>query len=270
MKQKLLTFFILCCVPLLIKAQENATAGNKPASEPPVIEHIGMLTVDYCAGDCVALAPEVTGEVTSFEWIIPAASSTPAGSGYTVGACIDSAGTYPATFVVSNSAGSDTMTVYVHLNPNPVPVLTESEGVLTVNGEGILYYTWFLNGAYLTGSTSNTLTPAVEGWYRCKAQAMGGCEAWADSVYVTPASVPAVTANSKPAFWVADRTLYAAQVLNQPLRLTIVDGSGGRIWEQEVVFSKSCSLPYLPAGHYLIGIQLGVGKPIFLKWAVRY
>lgn len=267
MKRKLLALLTICCTPLWVQAQATgAVTGNKPASEPPVIEHIGMLTVDFCAGDCVPLSPQVSGTVTSFSWDIPDAATISAGSNYDVGACFDTAGSFPATLIVSNDFGSDSMTVYVYLYPNPEPVLTESEGVLTVAGAGIVYYTWFLNGAYLTGSTSNTLTPAVEGWYRCQAQAMGGCDAWTDSTFVTPASVPSVAANGKPAYWVAGQTLYSSQYHPKPVMLTIMDASGRKVWQKKVSLSQNQLLPYLPAGRYLIGIQQEQGRPVFLKY----
>src|SRR5690606_30863465 len=141
---------------------------------------IATSTVMYCAGDCISLSPIVSGAVTSFIWYIPDADSIITGEGFNIGACFNTAGTFTGSFIVSHSPGSDTEPIYLTVYPKPEPVVTESEGGLTVSGAGIVYYTRFLSGACLSGSTSDTLTPTSEGWYRCKAQAMGGCDAWSD------------------------------------------------------------------------------------------
>lgn len=263
----LLVLMIGCCPVIAAAQQSEPFYPNKPATEPPVIDYIAISTVDYCVGDCIPLSPHVTGEVTTFSWNIPEAVSMTAGTDYKITACFNGAGSFPATLVVSNSSGSDSMTLYVLLNPNPTPILTESDGVLTVSGTGIVYYTWFLNGAYLTGSTSNTLTPTVEGWYRCNAQAMWGCDAWSDSMFVTPAGISSVAAGTKPDFWISGQTLYAQNPFAQPITLTIIDAGGRMLLRRQISFTKNYGLPELPAGRYLLGIHQGSDRPVFLKWA---
>lgn len=263
----LLVLMIGCCQGIAAAQQTEHVNSHKPTTEPPVIDHIGISTVDYCAGDCIPLVPQVTGEVTTFSWNIPEAVSMTAGTDYQITACFDGAGSFPATLVVSNSAGSDSMTLYVLLNPNPTPILTESDGVLTVSGTGIVHYDWFLNGSYHTGSFTNTLTPSVEGWYRCNAQAMWGCDAWSDSMFVTPANVANLTADSKPHFWLSGHTLYAKQPSTKPIEVTILDGNGRRMWHRKVSITNQLLLPDLPAGRYLIGIQMERSQPQFLKYA---
>ena len=72
-----------------------------------------------CTGSCITFADASTGGVTGYQWTFNGGSPASANTADPGTICYSGAGTYDVELIVTNSAGSDTMTTTITVNAGP-------------------------------------------------------------------------------------------------------------------------------------------------------
>lgn len=123
----------------------------------------------FCQGDTVKLhAPQGTGY--TYQWTMNSGNISGAtDSTYTAMA----SGTY-AVNISNGGCSGISQNITVTVNPAPVPVITNTGGVLSV-ASGFATYQWYLNGSAITGATTNSYTSTGNGSYLVTVTNANGC-----------------------------------------------------------------------------------------------
>ncbi|MCB9232995.1 MAG: PKD domain-containing protein [Bacteroidia bacterium] len=129
-----------------------------------------------CAPLNVTFSDQSTGSPTAWSWTFTGGS--PAFSlAQNPSVTYASPGTYSVSLTATNATGSNVVTqtnyITVFSNP-PVPVISLSGSNLTT-AVSATSYQWFLNGAPISGATSQNYTPAASGAYTVTVVDANGC-----------------------------------------------------------------------------------------------
>lgn len=149
-------------------------------TEPQLIAPVANLIISknsVCVGENVTFSDASQNTPLTWQWSVsggnPSTSNQPA---FTT--TFSTPGTYDVTLIVSNFAGSDTITITnaITVNPTPaVPTITQSNDTLYSSASS--GNQWYLNGNLITGATNSFYTPSANGNYTVKVTNNFGCSA---------------------------------------------------------------------------------------------
>ena len=158
-----------------------------------------------------------------------------------------------------NSCGDGTDTLKTNLlgpTPNPAPVITEDNMVLTSETTGAAYQ-WYQDGILIDGATENTFTPSVTGDYYVVVEYANGCASPpSNTINVISSSIielggETLTLYPNPAY--SQFTLEGEVVLDE---IVLYDYTG-KMLKRFDAEKKLFSLSGVPSGLYLIKILKG-------------
>jgi hypothetical protein len=180
----------------------------------------GPYPVLQLSGD-VPFCPGTTVEVTTSEPMDTYVWSTG-----DVGPSIVVDTTLSVSVQVTNASGciglSDTLQLDMLPAP-PVPVISESEGLLTsTEAAG---FQWLLNGSPIAGATEVSYAAGSGGWYQVLVFDENGCTSTSDSLQVIITGVDATEA-SAPRVWPSPAGSVLYMELASPGEIEVIDGAG--------------------------------------------
>jgi len=139
------------------------------------------------AGECINFFDQSTGNPTSWQWLFPGGSPDTSSQQNPINICYYTPGTYSATLIVTNSAGTDTLNVYpmiTYLPGPPPPIVTVLNGDTLVSSYGNAYQ-WFFNGNPIAGATDSFYLPVQGGTYSVRITDTLGCTSISSGVLIT-------------------------------------------------------------------------------------
>jgi subtilisin family serine protease len=189
----------------------NALLSSGPT---PTLELSG--SNPFCAG--TALEVTTSEPMTTYAWNTGATDAVLA---------VDTTATISVE--VTNASGcigrSDTLYLEV-LPPPAVPLVTESEGLLTSTDAAT--YQWLLNGAPINGATEQSYAAETGGWYQVLVSDANGCFSTSDSLQVIITEVDAVGGPVLRLWPSPVRTELFLEVgaMADPYNVEVLDGAG--------------------------------------------
>jgi len=131
------------------------------------------------SGNCINFSDFSVGNPTSWQWLFPGAIPDTSSQQNPGNICYGSAGTYPVTLIVTNSSGSDTLTVSPMITvgsaPSP-PVITVVGTDTLISSHGVTYQ-WYRNGIVIPNATDSFYIASQGGTYSVQITDGNGCNA---------------------------------------------------------------------------------------------
>jgi len=144
------------------------------------------------AGKCISFTDHSTGNPISWHWLFPGATPDSSFQQNPTNICYYTTGTYPVTLIVTDSTGTDTLTVspMIIYEPGPsLPVITASGDTVTCPSSIGYLYQWFFNGNLIAGATDSFYVAQTTGTYSLQVTDSLGCSALSNGLYVDITSV---------------------------------------------------------------------------------
>ncbi|MEO8149455.1 MAG: YCF48-related protein [Bacteroidia bacterium] len=156
----------------------------KPCVPDPAVAIFGNTTV--CANDTQTYYVNAVAGTTYYLWQLPAGATVLSGQGDTLVTIMFGTASGNIAVVDSNQCGKSTpKNLFINTNAAPpVPVITLNGNAL--NSSSATNYQWYLNGVTITGATSQTYIPTLNGTYTVIVTNANGC---------TSVSVPFILTN---------------------------------------------------------------------------
>jgi len=246
----------------------GCTATTAVAQPTVLLDNPGIVqgdTISLCYGDdgtITANTNGVTGSV-NFKWQKNGSTIPSATSGSYV---VSSTGTYRAIIDVPSTGCTDTTSdIYVVVNPNSMPTITQSGYVLSIPNTYAVYQ-WYLNTVAIAGATTHSFTPSLTGSYRVRVTDMAGCTSFSTgySVFET-AGVANINSGSvriypNPAddFVTVDAPFTSNCVLTGMDGRVIATSNSGKM-----------SLKEVSAGLYLLSVYRENGERVYVEKVIR-
>ena len=255
-------------------------AGNDPAfgvddimvytsattiTTPPVASFTEGSTTS-CQDSCSLFTSTTTGTVDSVRWSATGGTIAGATSNST-DICFPTAGVFTVTLTAYNSAGSNSSSTVITINPTPHPVITQSGHTLSVTG-AYTSYQWVNGVTPITGATNATYTYTASGTYIVvvdSAGCLGGNS-------ITPVGITNVN-NAAGNYWVSQMgssaiIINSSRALTENLTVTMYDATGRSIVTENWPAGnsgKQLNTSFLPAGLYIIKLSNPETATV-LKW----
>jgi len=126
---------------------------------------------------CINFTDHSTGNPSSWQWYFPGGSPDTSSMQNPDSICYPNAGTYSVTLIVTNSNGSDTLTISPKITVGNFPM----QPTITLNGGDTLIsshafsYQWFYNGSLIPGATDSIYIAHNSGFYSVQITDSIGC-----------------------------------------------------------------------------------------------
>ena len=151
----------------------NALSGLTPL--PP----IALFTSNnhLCPGTCTDFTDH-SQHATTWLWSFAGANPSVSTDQNPTGICYNTPGTYAVSLIVTNSVGSDTLTLsnYVTVYPYPAPQGIMQNGDTLFANAGAVTYQWYHDGNIIPGATEYYYVAPEGGNYNVVATDDNGCE----------------------------------------------------------------------------------------------
>lgn len=161
-------------------------AYTECASSYPA-EDINTSDPIICVGESTTLTAEggALGDGGTWNWYSGSCAGTPVGTGES----ITVSPIVPTTYFVKVIGDCNTTTCIsktININPQPaVPVIVNSDCILSVELVDGLSYQWYLDGVLIAGETENSTTVLANGSYTVSVTNATGCIATSEALEVT-------------------------------------------------------------------------------------
>jgi len=229
------------------------------------------------AGKCISFFDFSTGNPTSWKWLFPGASPDSSLLQNPDSICYYYPGTYPVTLIVTNTSGTDTLTVSPMItlaNPPAVPTLTLSHD--TIFSSHATAYQWYYNGNIIAGATDSFYVYSSAGTYSVQISDGNGCNVLSGGMIITGLSPlsfgEGIGVRPNPA--TNEFAVYGLQFSNEAT-LELYNVVGEKVYSRQLAgsgaghqTSYSVSTDGLANGIYLVHIRLSEGADYFAKIAV--
>ena len=143
---------------------------------PPV----ALFSVDkdsICPNTCVTFSNQSTGAVSS-QWFFNSAIVDTSSFNDPAPVCYDVQGDYDVVLIVTNSGGSDTLTLnnvlHVFASPAPQNIMLIDDTLYSI--QGFASYQWYYNNSLIAGATSYFYPAILNGNYSIVSIDSNGCE----------------------------------------------------------------------------------------------
>lgn len=237
----------------LLKVQTYDCSGLPPTATFSVNDQ------SICEGVSVNYTDASSNSPSSWNWSFPG-GTPPSSTNQNPTVTYNSAGTYNAQLIATNSNGSDTIlfTSYITVNAIPTaPTITDNAGTLesSFTGSG---NQWYLNGSPIGGATNDTYTPTQGGSYTCIYTDANGCTSSSSNAIVSTLGVDELTINFSiyPNPTTEKLTIDAGVVVKA--NITLTDLSGRAVINTKMNQSlQQIDVSTLADGVYMIKIEYG-------------
>lgn len=198
--------------------------------------------VAVCAGD----ATTVTGTgASTYSWT----------GGVTDGVSFVPTGSLAYTVTGTDVNGcTDTGLIFITVNPLPIPVITNSMGVLSTTTFASVQ--WYLNSVLIPGATSSTYTPTVDGDYTVEVTDANGCMG-TSTIYTLNTS--GLNALNEASFSVYPNpftnTLTVNNPTGKPVEISLVNAYGQQVYMNKNFIGGEIDLSAFAKGIYQLKIQ---------------
>jgi len=255
---------------------DSACGGGTCSQSLPQATFVSSDTV-FCneAGKCISFTDHSTGNPTSWHWLFPGATPDSSLLQNPDSICYYTPGTYPVTLIVTNSSGTDTITVSPMItlaNPPVAPTLTLSND--TIFSSSAAGYQWYYNGIPIAGATDSFYVYSSTGTYSVLISDGNGCSVLSSGMIITGLSHPSF----KEGFGVSPNpatdefTVYGLQFTGRAT-LEVYNVVGEKVYSRQLQTSnlklQTINCKQLPAGVYFIRVTDGqrewIGKIIIEK-----
>ncbi len=152
-----------------------------PCSNCTIIPIAGFQSSDttFCSYNCINYT-DMSTNTTSWQWTFPGASPSSSTVQNPQGICYDTAGTFDATLIASNSGYSDTLTftnfIKVLASP-PTPVIIQHDDTLFCSTDpSYTAYQWYDNSILIPGATDTFLVVTHGDNYNVAVNNEFGCQ----------------------------------------------------------------------------------------------
>ena len=157
---------------------------------------------NFCVGTCINFTDITSGAPTAWSWTFPGSATTSSTSQNPVGICYNTPGTYIVTLQATNSAGNDTATQTIVLNPVPVLSISPASGTIcsgetiSLSASGASSYNWLPASSLSNAGISNPIaSPTITTTYTLVGTSFGCADTSFVTITVNPS--PSITVNSK-------------------------------------------------------------------------
>jgi len=151
----------------------NAVSGLTPL--PP----IALFTSPnhLCPGTCTDFTDH-SQHASTWLWSFAGANPSVSSDQNPAGICYSSPGVYAVTLIVTNSVGTDTLTLnnYITVYPYPAPQGIMQNGDTLFANAGAVSYQWYHDGSIIPGATEYYYVAPEGGNYNVVATDNNGCE----------------------------------------------------------------------------------------------
>jgi len=201
-------------------SSENSSCVFVSAGAPPSANFTAS-SVSLCAGQCINFTDQSSGVPTAYAWTFVGANTSSASTSSPTGICYDTPGSYDVSLIVTNTLGSDTLTLSNHITVSPAPIVQVGPDQSMCAGDSVsvalaggLTYSWnpsadvsdLGGGTYAVFPSSSTL-------YVITGSDANGCTA-SDSLTLTVSANPTVNLGADLSLCQGESTL--ATPLSQP------------------------------------------------------
>ena len=130
-----------------------------------------------CPGTCTDFN-NLSLNATSYQWSFPGASPNASTDQNPTNICYNTPGTYSVSLIVSNAAGSDTLTLnnFITVYTYPAPQGITQNGDTLFANPGAVGYQWYFSGNLIPGATDYYYVAGQGGDYNVVATDIHGCE----------------------------------------------------------------------------------------------
>ena len=142
--------------------------------------------VEDCEGESFNFTSNATGDVTSYEWIFPGGTPSLSALENPTNITYQNPGQFDVTFIVHNSAGSDTLLQadYITVNGIPTqPTVTKTDSTLTSSAAS--GNQWYKNNVIMNGETNQSLFVVDNAQYKTRVTSNEGCQSTSSNFAVT-------------------------------------------------------------------------------------
>jgi PKD repeat protein len=209
-----------------------------------------------CANSCISFG-DSSGYATSWLWSFPGGSPSTSIQKNPGPICYGATGSYNVTLIVSNSKGSDTLTIpnFITVLPQPaVPTITVTGDTLASSAAAS--YQWFLNNNPIPGATGQTYVAIASGNYKVMVTGVNGCTASSATTNIVVSGITGLSINNLDIFPqpVKNELFISCKGLEQIREARLADVAG-RV--HPLLFNKSgnywvADMAEIPAGFYLL------------------
>lgn len=246
----------------------GCTATTAVAQPTVLLDNPGVVqgdTLSLCYGDDGTITANTNGVTAGvdFKWQKNGTTISSATSGSYV---VTSTGTYRAIIDVPATGCKDTTSdIYVVVNPNSMPTITQSGSVLSIPNTYAVYQ-WYLNTVAITGATSHTFTPSLTGSYRVRVTDMAGCTSFSAGYSVFEASGVANVNSGSVRIYPNPADDYV--VIDAPFASTaVLTSMEGRL--VATTNSGTLSLTGVSTGLYLLSVYRENGERVYVEKIIR-
>ena len=138
------------------------------------------------SGKCINFFDFSTGNPTSWHWLFPGAVPDSSHFQNPDSICYYVPGTYPVTLIVTNSAGTDTLTVTPLITlanpPAPATITLSHDTLFSTHAAG---YQWYYNGGPVAGATDSFYVYTSTGTYAVMISDGTGCNVLSSGFIIT-------------------------------------------------------------------------------------
>jgi len=151
----------------------NALSGLTPLAPVALFTSPNHL----CPGTCTNFTNH-SQHGTSYLWSFPGATPSSSVDVNPTNICYNSPGTYAVSLIVTNSVGSDTLTLnnYITIYPYPPPQGILQNGDTLFANQGSNSYQWYFSGTLIAGATNYFYVATQSGDYNVVCTDGNGCE----------------------------------------------------------------------------------------------
>jgi len=157
------------------------------SSSLPVANFISSDTT-FCneSGKCINFTDISTGNPTNWHWLFPGATPDSSNLQNPDSICYYTPGSYPVTLIVTNSNGTDTLTVspMITLATPPSPPNTSVSND-TLFCSYATSYQWYFNGSPIAGATDSFYVFTSVGTYAVQIADGNGCSVLSGGILIT-------------------------------------------------------------------------------------
>lgn len=130
-----------------------------------------------CQMNCLDFSDSSANSPTSWQWSFPGATPNFSTDQNPSNICYAVPGFYDVTLIVTNAAGSDTITLSNFINVNALPTASITQSNDTLFASAGFSYQWFTGGVSIPGATDFFYVPSAESLYSVVITDSNGCSA---------------------------------------------------------------------------------------------
>jgi len=136
---------------------------------------------------CITFSDHSTGNPTAWQWLFPGAVPDSSSLQNPTNICYANPGTYPVTLIVTNSIGTDTLTISPMItfsNGPQIPSIIIHADTLICPTSGVHSYLWYFNGSPIFGATDSFYVFHTAGTYAVLVSDSLGCSRISNGILI--------------------------------------------------------------------------------------